>query len=313
MPRKINVNGYIGKNYGSLTVLREADTEKGGTHVECECSCGEIIVRRLSYLKSGNITSCGCKGLPKIGTILESTSGLRYELIEYKKVIKGNGFIRRPVIRFLATGFIKMVDLKEFKNGSVKDLTQPNIAGIGFIGEGHYKTSKEDAVCYQTWSDMIKRCYAPKNKQIEHDYKDVEVCDAWHNYQVFAEWFYKHHIEGFRLDKDLQDLTKRYYSPETCTFLPIELNSFFTGGLKRGIYYSTSKGKWIAQCQNGEFCASSGKKRQTYLGAYISEEEALKVYKDFKRSKLESLLEEYSDYITPEIISNTHKIIDDLK
>jgi hypothetical protein len=139
----------------------------------------------------------------------------------------------------------------------------------------------------------------------------VEVCKEWHNYQTFAEWYYKYHIEGYRLDKDLKVMGTKVYSPETCTFIPVELNSFLTGGLKRGIHYSKSKGKWIAQCQNGEVC-SNGKKRQTYLGTYINEEDALNAYKTFKIGKLLELRQRFSDVDTI-LFDNIESFIVNLK
>jgi hypothetical protein len=314
MSRKLEVSDIIGETFGHLTVIEEVKEKlKGGKHLLCSCVCGEVVVRRKTLVTTKRVSSCGCNGLPSLGTTFTNKIGLEYSVLRYIKVKKGGGSVRVAEIRFTESGYIRTCAIKHLKDGAVKDLYHPSIGGVGYVGEGSYKTRDEDVVCYQTWLDMIKRCYAPKTKQAKRDYEDVYVCEDWHNYQSFAKWFYKYHVEGFRLDKDLQDLTKRCYSPETCTFLPVELNSFFTGGLKRGIHYNKKRRKWVAQCQNGELCEKSGKKKQTYLGAYEHEQEALEVYRDFKRDKLEVLLEKYKEYVTPEIISNTHQIINEIK
>lgn len=161
-------------------------------------------------------------------------------------------------IKFLHTGYERDVMSKEVKNGAVKDLMYPSIAGVGYIGEGYFKTRHDHKLHYQTWLDMIKRCYKPKDDMTAKTYRGVTVCEEWHNYQNFAKWFDENYIEGFKLDKDFKVLGNKVYSPTTCVFLPAEINSFLTGGLKRGIHFCKSKKKWVAQCQNKEL-TSSGK------------------------------------------------------
>ena len=55
---------------------------------------------------------------------------------------------------------------------------------------------------------------------------DVIVCEEWHNYQNFAEWFNKNYISGYELDKDLLSNNDKIYSPCTCVFIPKLLNKF---------------------------------------------------------------------------------------
>lgn len=64
------------ETYGQLTVIKLTSIKRYITaagsrqvikHVECLCSCGESIVTRLSDVKSGRTTSCGCaKRIPHI-------------------------------------------------------------------------------------------------------------------------------------------------------------------------------------------------------------------------------------------------------
>lgn len=316
MPRKTDVIEYIGKTINYLTVLEEyVDKTKSGTWVRCECTCGKLCVAHLSGMVRGNQKSCGCGGkLHKIGTVLKNTKGLEYVILDYVKVPAKHkcGHVRMGKVKFLISGYEKLCELKEIKSGAIKDLLHKGIANVGYIGVGVYTSKGDNVKCYQTWSDMIKRCYSQKDKETERHYRDVIVCDEWHNYQNFAEWFYNHYTDGFVLDKDLSNLNKRCYSPETCTFVPVEVNSFFTGGLKRGIHWNNSKEKWVAQCQDGELC-STGRKRQTYLGTFDCEQKALSAYKNFKRTKLKSLVSKYKDFITPEMEANMYKIIEDLK
>lgn len=51
-----------GKQFGELTVMRQAGKDRYG-HIcwACLCSCGKECTVASSDLKSGNVTSCGCK------------------------------------------------------------------------------------------------------------------------------------------------------------------------------------------------------------------------------------------------------------
>lgn len=54
-----------GQKFGQLTVLKRVDNKidkHGASHVmyECNCDCGNIIVTRATYLRSGHSSSCGC-------------------------------------------------------------------------------------------------------------------------------------------------------------------------------------------------------------------------------------------------------------
>lgn len=51
-----------GLRFGLLTVKSFAYVnERGQTYWNCECDCGNTVVRRSSHLKERNIPSCGCR------------------------------------------------------------------------------------------------------------------------------------------------------------------------------------------------------------------------------------------------------------
>lgn len=52
---------YVGKQFGSLTVLGYAGKKDGLHYWHCKCECGEGIVVGQTRLQSGQTTSCGCK------------------------------------------------------------------------------------------------------------------------------------------------------------------------------------------------------------------------------------------------------------
>lgn len=111
----------------------------------------------------------------------------------------------------------------------------------------YYKTSNEDGSnkCYCTWFNMMKRCYDPNSRDYEM-YKDCEVCQEWHNFQNFAEWWDKEYYEipnaNMSLDKDILEKGNRLYSPETCCIVPLDLNVAFVWG--NGTYHKNIRVKF---------------------------------------------------------------------
>ena len=107
------------------------------------------------------------------------------------------------------------------------------IHGVGFIGVGVFKSHGR---AYSTWAHMISRCYNDNDKDFNW-YKDCTVCDEWHNYQVYAEWYYSNYPkdgEKYDLDKDFKIEGNKKYSPETCIFLKPTVNRDF-GRLTKGV------------------------------------------------------------------------------
>ena len=79
-------------------------------------------------------------------------------------------------------------------------------------------------VAYKHWFSMMSRCYG-KVKEKEPSYIGCVVCDEWLVYSNFKEWFDKNYIDGYHLDKDILVKGNKIYSPETCCFVPKEINN----------------------------------------------------------------------------------------
>jgi hypothetical protein len=97
------------------------------------------------------------------------------------------------------------------------------VYGIGYIGNGPYN-STDHLQCYIRWHDRLKLIYTGCNK----NYLTVSIADEWHCFQNFADWYHQqigHDTKGFDLDKDLlSGDMQSIYSPETCCFLPEDIN-----------------------------------------------------------------------------------------
>lgn len=200
-------------------------------------------------------------------------------------IVKCYGW-RNSTIKF-DNGLIKNnVDYKSILNGSVKNKLHPSVHGIGYEGMGNY-CGKTHPKIYKTWFGMLERCYSNKWHKKSPSYKDCSVDTRWHNFQNFAEWFEENYTDNSELDKDLLIKRNKTYSPETCCFVPKEINNIFKGNSKRNEYpigVSKSGSKYKAKCLIWNV--------ETYLGSFNTIEEAFQAYKIAK----EKYIKEAADY-----------------
>ena len=190
------------------------------------------------------------------------------------------------------------------KKGQVKYAYCPSVLGVGYFGVGEYKAKENGKVtkAYATWEHMLQRCYDKKYQSKRPTYKECSVVTEWHNFQVFAEWFGKHYVDGWQLDKDLLVPSNKTYSPETCIFIPPRLNSFLanhysnnTSGVTGVCWYKKSK-KWKVNISSGG--------KQTHLGYFDDPKEAAEAYKKARKIEANKLKELYRDVLPEKAIRN---------
>lgn len=187
---------------------------------------------------------------------------------------------------------------KEFKQGKIKCPYEPRVCGIGYIGEGIYK-SRVNGIknrSYDVWKNILERCYDESHRYKHLSYIDCIVCDEWLNYQNFAEWYdmnyYEVDGEIMHVDKDILFKNNNLYSPDTCIFVPQRINSLFIkadasrGDLPVGVHMKNNK--FIAQSNNYE---------KIHLGVFDTIEEAFQAYKYYKEELIKEVAEEYKDCI----------------
>ena len=142
------------------------------------------------------------------------------------KIIKCKGSLSCD-IEFEGGVIIEDLNYHQIKNGQVKNPYHKSVYGVGYIGIGKYvaHVKRKPTKSYDTWIGMLRRCYSEKSFIRRPTYKDVTVCEEWHNFQTFVKWYEENYIEGFHLDKDLLSKGNKIYSPETCCFISLEDNS----------------------------------------------------------------------------------------
>lgn len=89
-----------------------------------------------------------------------------------------------------------------------------------------------DTILYSHWMSMLKRCYDTNHLKHYPTYEMCSVCEEWRQLSNFKEWFDKNYVEGWQLDKDILVKGNKEYSPETCCFVPQEINKLFNSRVK---------------------------------------------------------------------------------
>lgn len=130
------------------------------------------------------------------------------------------------LVEFTNTKYRRFVAAGDIRRGRAKDRMRPSVFGVGFLGEGkHLANSRRvKSQAYNTWHNMIQRCYSLAYQKKYPYWRDCVVCTKWHNFQNFAEWFYENHVEGYDLDKDCNKIGNKTYSPDYCEFIPTFIN-----------------------------------------------------------------------------------------
>lgn len=106
-------------------------------------------------------------------------------------------------------------------------------------------------LCYRKWNSMKQRCGTAKG------YVGVTICDEWNNFENFYQWMLKkksscEYVDGWEIDKDvLQPLVKhKVYSPNTCIFIPNNINCAIVGidvyshKPSNCLYWDKNRNKW---------------------------------------------------------------------
>ena len=108
---------------------------------------------------------------------------------------------------------------------------------------------------YDTWKDLIRRCYSEKHRKKWPTYIGVTVCEEWRSFMAFRDWWLDNHADGWQIDKDLIT-DNRQYSPDNCIYVPSWLNNFTIGhNSARGEYpigvdYHKKSNSFRSRCSN---------------------------------------------------------------
>ena len=190
----------------------------------------------------------------------------------------------------------------KFKKGNIKCPYEPRTYGVGYLGEGKYKTRENGKTTneYKIYYSMLMRCYDSKYQEKYPTYKGCKVEDYLLNFQHMGEWidenYYEVPGEQMCLDKDILCKGNKVYSRETCIFVPQRINTLFVkrdndrGNNPIGTTPNSS-GSYEAQCNDGYG-------ERIYLGSYSTKEEAFYVYKNYKEKLIKETIDSYEGKIS---------------
>lgn len=179
-------------------------------------------------------------------------------------------------------------------------MLKKSVLGVGTVGEGKYKSRVNNKItpAYAKWQQMMRRVYSMDMLSTHPAYKECSVCDEWHNYQIFAEWFHRYSITGLELDKDILVKSNKAYSPSTCCFVPTEINKLFTsskrsrGDLSIGVSRKGSRFRSTV---------SDGRNKGIHLGVFDTPELAFEAYKTAKELLIKVAADKYKEILLPEV------------
>ena len=207
-------------------------------------------------------------------------------------------------VQFKTTGELVKTTYQCFKNGFVKSRFTPSVYGVGIIGNEKTKDENGQTIkSYSVWTSMLMRCYSDKCQKKHPTYKGCTVCEEWLNYSNFKKWFNDNYyeIEGeqMALDKDILVKGNKIYSPNTCVFVPQNINTLFTkrnksrGKYPIGVYKPNNSNKFQVNCNT----FYNGKSKLKYLGYYNTIEDAFNAYKQYKEANIKQMANYFKDKI----------------
>ena len=178
------------------------------------------------------------------------------------------------------------------------------VYGIGINDfDGLVKVNGKPTKVYDRWKAMLCRCYSNNYQGKQPTYIGCYVCEEWLLFTNFKKWYETHYRLDYHLDKDILFKGNKLYSPETCSFVPQEINKLFTnrkndrGNLPIGVCYSKKYNKFTSQIN------IDGKRKN--LGFFNNDKEAFYAYKKEKEKNIKEMAEKYfKDRLITENIYN---------
>lgn len=144
---------------------------------------------------------------------------------------------------------------------------------------------------YTNWRGMLKRCYCSAYIKKFPTYIDCTVCDEWLDFREFKKWHDTNYFDEAVLDKDISVQGNKIYSPEYCSYVPLDINAIVLDGEgRRGLF---KKGVKLEK-RNGTFTAQLNKKNKSFhIGTFKTEDEAHNAYIIEKKKYMKEIAEKY--------------------
>lgn len=232
-----------------------------------------------------------------LGKVFQSNSYGTFKIVGYTSHTQVK-------VVFVETGYETVTHLGLIRRGEVKDCFKPTVRGFGIIGDENIRDNNGIVLeTYRKWESMLDRVYGRCcKKDTTNPYYNTSVSEDFRWFGDFKGWCEKQigfDQEGWALDKDILIKGNKVYSPETCCFVPVELNSLLVnnratrGEFPVGVYYDASRSKFQS------YIRMYGKRK--HLGRFDTPKEAFYAYKQAKEAYIKEVAELYKDQIDPRV------------
>lgn len=224
----------------------------------------------------------------EVGDVFETTDGL---FCKVTSVVKRTRYVE------FEDGFQNHTTLANLKRGICKNRRYSRVWGVGINEKGKH-AAQVDGVgtkIYDLWTAMLARCYGSSKTNA---YRYCTVDPRFHYFQDFAEWCTEQvgfNESDFMLDKDMLQRGNTIYGPDTCAFIPPEMNYFYKNTKKArgdypvGVHIEAKSGKYVAQINK--------EGRRVCLGRFTTPEKAFHAYKTEKELQSRALAEKWKDCV----------------
>lgn len=186
----------------------------------------------------------------RVGSVVKTNSS------GFVEILLMNGY-KEVTVKFLDSGNERVCNAACLNRGEVKDL----IYGRGYTKRG-FSTKQGEKVSkvYDCWRRMLHRTHQSW-WNVHPTYTGATLAEEWFCYDTFYEWYENNcPDESWDLDKDLLSYDKLIYSPNTCCFLPEQINKAlvytpeptFAEKKGRGTFELYFRGKYVTSSRDRE-------------------------------------------------------------
>lgn len=246
----------------------------------------------------------------KAGDVFSTREGGSVVVIEYKRWSE-------VLIKHLdERGHEATTRADQLFSGQIKNPYLPVTCGVGYVGFGSHRTraNGRNTPAYNSWLGMLRRCYDPKMHEKYPTYAGCSVHPSWHDFQNFASWWSdqpNREAAGFSLDKDLIVLGNKEYGPDTCSFVPQDINILLTdSGAARGAY---PQGVMWHRRDKRFYAALKVDGRRKFLGYFATSGEASSAYQAAKADRIEAMADRHREAIDHRVYRTLTRYADELR
>lgn len=253
---------------------------------------------------------CGCQkcgGTKRLTTeeFILKAKEVHGEKFDYSKVVYKNGKTKIEVVCKKHGSFFVTPNMHLSKNkhyGCPKCATEKKRGLVHNVGiyDVDFSMLKDEFIysAYKQWSAMLGRCYSNYVHSNQKTYQSCKTCDEWHKFSNFFEWYKLNSVDGYMLDKDILFKGNKLYSPDTCCFVPNDINIIFSHKTKQrslpiGVTMDKARKKYVSRINKGH--------NQIHIGTFNTAEEAFLAYKQAKEDYIKEVANKWKNRIAPNV------------